>query len=320
MKEKLLITLSAYADGELDGRARTEFEAQLAANADLRAELHALKQLDAAAAKLPVPECAAKLQSLLNAAELRAACDVPLSPELLPELQRVPAVAPERFAQLWTSIAARTVALEQSDAMRASALADGELADATLSAKPELAAEIALWKRLDAAAANLAVPALPDLAAREAAGEIAARIRDTQRARFALSAGAEVQTAVPQVSPEKWDGVWKKIESKVSARNTVPEAVTPGNVVPLPRRKASRWRWIAGATAVAAVVLVALLLKIYAPVETSADDGAALDLPKSVNERYDITVEYVKGDPVVCYYLKPEAQASDNRDWRWLPD
>ena len=315
--ERQLIALSAYADGELDGRARTELEAELARRPELRAELQLIKQLDAAAAKLPVPDVAAKLNAIMTASDLRDACTKPLPAELLQQIQRVPIVKAERFATLWNAIAARTVALEGSDAMRASALADGELSEggAALNSNPERAAEMALWKKLDAAAANLPVPNLRELAEREVGREIGARINETQRARYALSASAESPSAVPQVSKEKWDGVWQKIETRVSERTAVSV-----NVVPLPQRKASRWRWMTGA-AVAAAVLVALLLKFYSPTEMQPEEAVALDIPKSVNERYDITVEYVKGDPVVCYYLKPEARLSDaNRDWRWLPD
>ena len=315
--ERQLIALSAYADGELGGHARTELEAELARRPELRAELQLIKQLDVHAAKLPVPDVAAKLNAIMNAPALRDACTKPLPADWLQQIQRVPDVKPERFATVWKAIAARTVLLEGSDAMRASALADGELAEggAALSANSGLATEMALWKKLDAAAANLPVPNLHDLTERETARAIAARIHETQRARYALSASAESPAAVPQVSKEKWDGVWKKIETRVSERSAAPT-----NIVPLPTRKVSRWRWMTGA-AVAAVVLVALLLKFYPHDQPPPDEGVALDIPKSVNERYDITVEYVKGDPVVCYYLKPEARLSDaNRDWRWLPD
>jgi hypothetical protein len=333
MDERLLIQLSAYADGELDPRTRADVEQQLAQNPQWQSAITQFKQLDALAAKLQVPDATQRLMSLFDSVGgSPAACarelNVPLPSVVSAQLAGVPAISASRYDVVWKSIAQRTAAREQSDraAMHASARADGEHVNVgadSVSAEAASARDRAVWKLLDATAARLPVPQLSADAEREAASEIAARIRPLQAARNAIAGGAEAQMAAPQVSKDKWDGVWKKIEPKVSARAQAATAARSARVATLPaRHRSTRWRWMAGTpVAIAALVTAALLLKFYPLTSGPVDDANAWDLPKSVNDRYDVTVEYVKGDPVVCYYLKPEDRSSDaNRDWRWLPD
>lgn len=324
MDERLLIQLSAYADGEVDPRTRAELEQQLAQRPEWRAALAHFKQLDVTAAALPVPDLTARFASrLLSPVALARDLDAPLPSVLAAQLSRVPELPAQRFDAVWKAIAQRTVAPSASDrdAMQASARADGEAAATGDAGDVSAHADTAVWKQLDAAAARLPVPQMSTAAASEAAEELAARVGPLAAARRAMAGDVEIKTAVPQVSSDKWDGVWKKIEPKVSARAQAVQAAASARVVPLPaRRRSTRWRWMAGAS-IAAMLAVALLLKISPLTNGPSEDAAAWDLPKSDNDRYDVTVEYVKGDPVVCYYLKPEARSGDaNHDWRWLPD
>ena len=115
MDERLLIQLSAWCDGELDGSARTEFERQIAAHPEWLADIARYRRLDAVAAALAVPvPGAARFERLFEAVS-PADMEKWLRDHVLPEaiaheLQNAPVVDQEQFAKMWAGIAGWTVA------------------------------------------------------------------------------------------------------------------------------------------------------------------------------------------------------------------
>lgn len=230
MDERLLIQLSAWCDGELDGSARAELEREIAAHPEWLPELARYRRLDAAAAAIAIPEPGAEKFTRLFAAATPAEMETWLRDHPFPEaaaieLRRVPAVDSGRFSKIWTAIAAR-----------------------------------------------MAAPAAPNaLEAQSAQG-------------------------VPEVDSEKWNRVWKGIQSNVAARTPAQTQSAPASNVVRPR--ASAWRWVA-ATGLAAVVAIGVMIHFY-PFR-SADET---ELPSGSNDRYEVSIEYDRGESVVCYYLK----------------
>jgi len=110
------ISLSAFADGELDTAKAQDLGGQLSTDAGLRRVVGAYKALDAAAARLPVPDLAgkkpaaakawrnvARQTTAVSAADRRAFARLEGVAAALP----APAVSDEAFEQTWNGIARR---------------------------------------------------------------------------------------------------------------------------------------------------------------------------------------------------------------------
>jgi anti-sigma factor RsiW len=104
MDERLLIELSAYADGELDAAARAALEHDLAARPELRPLLAQFRRLDAAAAALPVPQIDASVGWQMAPVPEQVARRLDQAADAA-----VPTVPDGKYLQVWEQIAARTV-------------------------------------------------------------------------------------------------------------------------------------------------------------------------------------------------------------------
>jgi hypothetical protein len=259
--DRLLIKISALADGELAADVTRELEASLASDRALQREIDIYRKLDAAAANIPVPQIAKKLDS----AVMRAA--VSQDKDRLAEAaleMAAPKISNERFGQVWKKIAAQTVEppAAEIDAMRLSALYDGELSSEARdhaqqrSHSQEHKHNSRVWAKLDEGIRGLSVPQLDELTSREAWHTIAEQTinvsagdrRDFEKFAaaaialpvpavdakldrlwesiaervYAPGAAALVQNeAVPAVSGEKWNSVWQQIQSKTRAEKPV---------------------------------------------------------------------------------------------------
>jgi hypothetical protein len=124
------------------------------------------------------------------------------------------------------------------------------------------------------------------------------------------------QTA-PSISAERWSKVWDGIQARVQPKNAQPQPVSSssagnsGKIVPM-----SRWRWVLSAAAAAALIAFAALLQFGTPWHDTGGVAVGTKTPEALDERYESSIEYVDGQKVVCFYLKPQADS----DSPWLPD
>src|SRR5688572_26013952 len=102
--DNLLILISAYADGELDGASAAALEGELTRNPELAHALAACKKLDVAAQTIPVPQIEKKLTARWNAVSERTAAVADatmLKIDSAAAQITVPQVSPARFAAAW---------------------------------------------------------------------------------------------------------------------------------------------------------------------------------------------------------------------------
>lgn len=221
VNDELFMELSAYADGELGAERTRALEEKLRADPALRRELEQFQKMDLSAPMIPVPNVEAKLNALagsLRPQEVKTASDSRLNAAA----KHAPTVSAERFDAVWKKIAAQTVSpsVTDRDAMIRSAQADGEF-DAPTSASPsaEFEREAKLWRKLDAAAADLSVPEMSDLESREAWHAIAEQttaLTPAQRRAIQKIERATAELAVPTPSEEKYTALWSRIAEHLS--------------------------------------------------------------------------------------------------------
>jgi hypothetical protein len=238
--------------------------------------------------------------------------------ELKRALPRVPSIADERYEKVWKAIAERTFSENQKNRIKVSALVDGELAgtereqaEKFLAGDAELTKATVIWKKLAAATAALPVPKISEAAARKTGMLIKERTKQARRTEQTVNG-----EAAPSISSERWSKVWDGIQARVQQKGVEPAKVVPISSAPMAKKTAvSRWRWVLVATAAAALVAFAVLLQSGTPGhETGA--VAVAKTPEALDERYESSVEYVDGQKVVCFYLKPQTDS----DSPWLPD
>jgi anti-sigma factor RsiW len=221
VNDELFMELSAYADGELGAERTRALEEKLRADPALRRELEQFQKMDLSAAMIPVPDVEAKLNAMagsLRPQEMKSASDSRLNAAA----KHAPTVSAERFDAVWKKIAAQTVSpsVTDRDAMIRSAQADGEF-DAPTAAPPsaEFEREAKLWRKLDAAAAELSVPEMSDLESREAWHAIAEQttaLTPAQRRAIEKIERATAELAVPTPSAEKYTALWSRIAERLS--------------------------------------------------------------------------------------------------------
>ena len=349
--DNLLILISAYADGELDGASAAALEGELTRNPELARALAACKKLDAAAQNIPVPQIDAKLSARWKAVRETAE---PASSAAIRKIEAaaipVPQVPPARFAAAWKNISERTVAPSASDreGIQQSAQHDGEAGPVALVAG---ALDAKQWTALDRAAAELRVPEMdpikttavwhaiaaatvsPTPADRAAWAQLdaaAANISVPQvgakkfaQAWSSVDARTHSDAGVPAVSDDRWNNVWRSIQARTTAKAAPAAApAAPPNIVRAdfkPRR--SMWKWVTTAGIAAALIVGALLL----PTTRKGDDPAAamvLEIPEVLDDRYHVQVKYLEGQsqPVVCFFLNEPQEDSELPNWHWLPD
>ncbi|HYF49208.1 MAG TPA: zf-HC2 domain-containing protein [Planctomycetota bacterium] len=341
--EQLLIQLSAYLDGELPAAERAAFEATLASDPDLRKQLDSFRKLTAEAAALPVPQ-PAEWQDLSGRTTDR---DRSIETRLADAARTIPIpeVSVERLQRAWQNIARRTVQAEARDreAICVSAAFDGEAQAAVPSTQQRV------WSRLDAAARTLPVPHIREVAWAECFHGIAERtiapkpLTALEQQAAALSVpelkpeaaerawkniaartvarGRETRrmddtAEVPQVSSEKWQGVWSGIEKRI-VKPTAGETPTPKVVQAQaefaqhvePRKRRHPWRWASGVAVAAGLLFAVFVSRIEKP-SIEPVQVAALEVPETLDNRYMVSVRYVESqdEPVVCFFLKKDAE------------
>jgi anti-sigma factor RsiW len=312
-EQTLEMRISAHADGELDAASAAALAAELSRNPQLARELAICNALDAAARAIPVPVMDEKLAG--RWAVVRERIDLAADPvvrrlETAAEIP-VPHVSEARFDAVWKNIQARTVELSARD--------------------------LAEWAKLDAAAARIPVPQLDANAFEFTWSGVDARTQEAP-------AGS-----VPPVNDQRWENVWRGIQSRTTAKAAPPalpaqgggplhDAVRPEfsvvqtsevqrTVVRVdfaPRRR--KWmRWAATAGLAAALLFSVLKWPGSHTIEMpplNAVALAAVEVPEVLDERYHVQVKYLEGQPqpVLCFFLNDHSDDSEDGNWHWLPD
>jgi hypothetical protein len=356
--DKLLILISAYADGELDAASAAALESELTQHPHLAEALAACKALDHAAQTIPVPNIEQKLSVRWSIIRERTVMIAH------PHTRRIEAAAAEipapqipaaRFDRAWQQISSRTVTPTPADieGIQRSALHDGETA-----AKPREtnAVDAQQWEKLDRATAGMRVPQIPETASvalwQSIAAATVAQSASDRAAWSKLEAAAahipvpqidakkfeqawtgvdarthhDASGSVPAVNDERWNSVWRGIQARTMQKPQIPSQQKPSATVVRADFKPRHgiWKWAATA-AIAAVMIFSVLLL---PAKKS-DDGqisaSMLEVPEVLDDRYNVQVKYLEGDshPWVCIFLNDagdETEVTELSNWHWLPD
>ena len=301
------IELSAYADGELDAAHAGAPAERANSDAAARRTIAFYRQLDEAAARLPVPavddagarkawETVAQRTTQVSSAERRACARIEQAAATLP----VPQLSEAAAASAWRNVAQRTTEVSAADQR--------------------------VFARLDQAAAALPVPVPGADAFERAWAGIAGRVVSPPHG----ATDMPVRLEAPAVPAQQWDKVWQGIVAKTRLRaapareQTVAQAESPRVVRGDFRRHAAlRWRWLAAASAAAAILLGLLVYVPQSGQSTAALDSGIVEVPEVLDDRYQVVVEYPEGQktPVVCFFLKDDAGQKENagQDFQWLP-
>ncbi len=332
--DRLLIQLSAYADGELDEAARKALEVECAGNPRLAAELAAFRRLDTAAAQLPVPDVRTALSRMRARPLAPIDGEEPEDRAAQARLERlaggdVPQIDENRFARAWQYIRERAI-VPDPRALQLSARHDGEGARVPGAAGDE--ATLRAWAMLDAVAAQLRAPALSDLAAREAWHTIAQRTvnvpaaerrawKHMDEAAAALPAPtppekaleqawrnvteriaetAAVRGGVPAVKTEQWERVWQGVAEKTAPRREALAAASSENTARNSGKAvAADFRPRQGHAwrwTAAAGLVAALLLSLWIPWPAPPqNERVVMEIPEVRDDRYQVQVKYIEG-------------------------
>jgi hypothetical protein len=245
-----------------------------------------------------------------------------------------------------------------------SAFADGELKPATahavagrLDADAASRRALAVYRKLDEAAARLPAPELSDAAARvcwRKIAEFTTALTAADRRAFARldQAAAALPVAMPPV--EAFERVRESIleqiarsgaevrDAQAAVRGAEPPAVSaqqwdqvwqgirrkakldaavPAAEARVVRADFSRARSFRGAFLAAASLAAAVLLGafVFLLPRGGDDQVAVLEVPQALDGRYEVHVAYVDGqaEPVVCFFLKDDTGAGEKNGQDW---
>ncbi|MFH0938012.1 MAG: zf-HC2 domain-containing protein [Planctomycetota bacterium] len=208
-----------------------------------------------------------------------------------------------------------------------SAYADGELnaversaVEQQLAQCPELARNLALYKRLDWAVANIpqsqavwagefspadANVALESKYLKAIAALPAPMISPEKFDRVWQKIAQRTTATAPIVSAERWQDVWQDIQNQIKKAAFAQAASRPVVAVNFQRSRRHAWRWIIAASAAAVLALI-----VRFPHSTpSMDKLVALEIPDEPNDAsYQVRVKFIKGqrEPLVIFYRQEE--------------
>jgi anti-sigma factor RsiW len=206
-----------------------------------------------------------------------------------------------------------------------SAYADGELADseaaaltAALEQDGELRDALAEFRRLDREAARLPVPEMPASAVAAVRklllGPESSETYSLHQAMPSVPkhVWAEALEPVPAPAPERWRNVWENILARARIKSA--SEVLPANLKPvtdrtrtLPAGLSRLWRWSAGLSAAAAVLVVAVLAFYFGShrVDPPVAQPQKEILPPPPEGCFRV-VKFLPGcpDPVVCFIVQ----------------